>query len=144
MTLTGPGGTGKTRLALQAAAEAAERLPGGIWFVGLAAISDAAGIAPAVALALGVTEETLAGTLATAQALIVLDNLEQIDEVGTVVADLLANAPEVVLVGDEPGPPRPARRAGIPGPDTRPRRGGRAVHGARPTPTPSFRAGRCL
>jgi predicted ATPase/class 3 adenylate cyclase len=103
VTLTGPGGTGKTRLALQAAAEAAERFPGGIWFVGLAAINDAAGIAPAVALALGVTEETLAGTLATAQALIVLDNLEQIDEVGTVVADLLANAPEVVLVATSRG-----------------------------------------
>ena len=57
MTLTGPGGTGKTRLALQAAADALEAYPDGVWLVELAALADPALVPQAVAAAVGVREE---------------------------------------------------------------------------------------
>jgi predicted ATPase/class 3 adenylate cyclase len=57
LTLTGPGGTGKTRLALQVAAEVAEEFPGGVFWVPLASVRDPALVASAVAQALGVEEE---------------------------------------------------------------------------------------
>src|SRR4030095_8153114 len=66
LTLTGPGGTGKTRLALQASAAALEAYPGGVWLVELAALADAALVPQAVAAAVGVREEPgrpLAATL---------------------------------------------------------------------------------
>ena len=77
LTLTGPGGTGKTRLALQAAAEVAEDVPDGVWWVSLAPLRDPALALDAVAKALdvrerpGVTlEETLADALAAKRALL--------------------------------------------------------------------------
>ena len=57
VTLTGPGGTGKTRLALQAAAEALEQYPDGVWLAELAALADPALVPQAVAAAVGVREE---------------------------------------------------------------------------------------
>ena len=57
MTLTGPGGTGKTRLALQAVADALEAYPDGVWLVELAALADPALVPQAVAVAVGVREE---------------------------------------------------------------------------------------
>jgi len=56
LTLTGPGGTGKTRLALQAAADLLEEFEDGVFFVALATISDPALVVPTVAQALGVRE----------------------------------------------------------------------------------------
>ena len=55
LTLAGPGGSGKTRLALQVAAEAAADFPGGISFVSLGALADAADVAPTLAQALGLS-----------------------------------------------------------------------------------------
>src|SRR5438552_14920257 len=85
LTLTGPGGTGKTRLALQAAAEAADRFPDGIWWVSLAPLRDPALLLPAVAQALEVKEqpgraldETLADELAGKRTLLLLDNAEHL------------------------------------------------------------------
>jgi predicted ATPase/class 3 adenylate cyclase len=85
LTLTGPGGTGKTRLALQAAAEASDRYPDGVWWVPLAALRDPMLILPSVAQALELKEEPgkpLAETLAVAltgkQSLLLLDNVEQL------------------------------------------------------------------
>jgi len=85
LTLAGPGGTGKTRLALQAAAEAAEGFPDGIAWVPLAPLRDPALVLASVAQALPVKEEagrplaeTLAGTLAGGQALLLLDNAEHL------------------------------------------------------------------
>jgi predicted ATPase/class 3 adenylate cyclase len=85
LTLTGPGGTGKTRLALQAAAEASERFPDGMWWVSLAPLRNPALVLSAVAQSLDVREETgrdLATTLADGltgkRLLLLLDNVEHL------------------------------------------------------------------
>jgi predicted ATPase len=85
LTLTGPGGTGKTRLALQAAAELAEDVPDGVWWVSLAALRDPALALDAVAKALDVrdrpgftVEETLVDALAAKRALLLIDNAEHL------------------------------------------------------------------
>jgi predicted ATPase/class 3 adenylate cyclase len=100
LTLTGPGGTGKTRLALQAAAEAAESFPDGVWWVPLAALSDRALVHSRIALALELAEEsetplvdTLARRLGGKRALVLLDNAEHLlPEVASDIAELLSKA----------------------------------------------------
>ena len=85
LTLTGPGGTGKTRLALQAAAEASDHYPGGITWAPLAPLRDPALLLPTVAQAFELKEEpgrllteTLATALAGKRTLLVLDNVEHL------------------------------------------------------------------
>jgi predicted ATPase len=85
LTLTGPGGTGKTRLALQAAAEASERFPDGMWWVSLAPLRNPALVLSAVAQSLDVREEagrdlatTLADGLTGKRLLLLLDNAEHL------------------------------------------------------------------
>jgi len=85
LTLTGPGGTGKTRLALQAAAEASDRFPDGTWFVPLAPLRDPSLVLSAVASALELSEQpgqdlrkTLVAGLGEKQPLLVLDSLEHL------------------------------------------------------------------
>jgi predicted ATPase/class 3 adenylate cyclase len=85
LTLTGSGGAGKTRLALQAAAEALEQFPDGVWLVELAVLSDPSLVPKAVASALGVLEqpsrgltETLADALRGKSVLVILDNCEHL------------------------------------------------------------------
>jgi predicted ATPase/class 3 adenylate cyclase len=85
LTLTGPGGTGKTRLALQAAAEVAERFPDGLWWVPLAPVRDPALVLSVVAQTLEVQEEpgsrfadSIAAALAGKRALVLLDNVEHL------------------------------------------------------------------
>jgi predicted ATPase/class 3 adenylate cyclase len=100
LTLTGPGGTGKTRLALQAAAEGSESFPDGIWWVPLAALSDGDLVLSRIALALEVAEEsetplveTLARRVGGKRDLIVLDNAEHLlPGMATDIAQLLSNA----------------------------------------------------
>jgi len=104
LTLSGPGGAGKTRLALQAAAEAAP--DDGVWMVDLAPLSDPERVASAVAQALDVREEpgrpmlqALAGALRDKRLLLLLDNCEHL--VGAVAAlahDLLLSCPHVRLL----------------------------------------------
>ncbi len=77
VTLTGPGGSGKTRLALQAAAESVERYDDGVWFVSLAAVRDPRLIEPTIARVLGGPDD-LREFLAGKRTLLVLDNLEQV------------------------------------------------------------------
>jgi predicted ATPase/class 3 adenylate cyclase len=106
LTLTGPGGTGKTRLALQVAADASEQFPDGLWWVPLAALRDPALMAPAVARSLDVDEEpgrpieeTLAERLAGSRSLLLFDNAEQLlPEIAPRIASLLATAGPTVLV----------------------------------------------
>jgi predicted ATPase len=88
VTLTGPGGCGKTRLALQAAAEAAEEFADGVWFVSLAALRDSALIEPTIVQTLGLGED-LEDALRGRKLLLVLDNIEQmLPEAAGVVAGL--------------------------------------------------------
>jgi predicted ATPase/class 3 adenylate cyclase len=85
LTLTGSGGAGKTRLALQVAAEMLEEFPGGVWLVELAALSDPGLVPKAVASAVGVLEQpgrlltdTLADSLRLKSVLVILDNCEHL------------------------------------------------------------------
>ncbi|HET6989043.1 MAG TPA: NB-ARC domain-containing protein, partial [Kribbella sp.] len=105
VTLTGPGGSGKTRLAAQTAAQLAERWPDGVWWVDLAAVTESKQIPEAVAAAVGVLVEAgdrtrlLVGQLRAKQALICLDNCEQIiDGVAEFVVALQTGCPEVSVL----------------------------------------------
>ena len=96
VTLTGPGGTGKTRLGLQVAADLLDYFEDGVFFVALAAISDPALVASAIAQTLGLREagarpitDALAVHLRERHLLLVLDNFEQVLPAATLVADLL-------------------------------------------------------
>jgi predicted ATPase len=92
VTLTGTGGTGKTRLALALAAELADRYADGVWWVSLAVATDPAVVAPTIATAVGGGED-LASYLGHRSLLLVLDNLEQVIDTAPLVGELLASAP---------------------------------------------------
>jgi len=99
-TLTGPGGIGKTRLALQAAADLLDDFPDGTFFAPLATLTEAELLLPAVAETLGVREsgeqsldETLKDYLGERRLLLVLDNFEQVLGAAPTVTELLAEAP---------------------------------------------------
>ena len=100
VTLTGPGGTGKTRLAVQIAAEVLDDFADGVFFVDLTPISDPALVAPMIAKTLGIDEsgeqpliEPLKAYVRAKQLLLVLDNFEQVVAAGSLVDDLLRAAP---------------------------------------------------
>jgi predicted ATPase/DNA-binding CsgD family transcriptional regulator len=107
LTLTGPGGAGKTRLALQLAADLEAKFPDGLWFVDLSPLSDPEFVWDQVASALGVPEPAARTSLATAvsrhvaqrRALVVLDNCEHlVAPAAEVAAELLAAAPELKVI----------------------------------------------
>jgi predicted ATPase len=88
LTLTGAGGSGKTRLALQAAAEVVDEFPDGVWFVPLASLTDPQLVESAIAEIVGARED-LADFLRGRQLLLLLDNLEQLlPELAPIVASL--------------------------------------------------------
>jgi predicted ATPase len=99
VTLTGAGGTGKTRLAVQAGLELVEHFPNGVLFVGLAPITDAKLVIPAIARTVGVREspgepllDTLAAHLEMRRLLLILDNLEHVVDAAADVAALVSRA----------------------------------------------------
>ena len=106
LTLTGPGGTGKTRLSLQLAAELAERHPDGIWWVPLAPLREDASVASAVAGILNVEEEagrtliaSIASSLVRKRVLLLLDNCEHlVDAVAKLVSEIVASCPDALVV----------------------------------------------
>ncbi|HET6780571.1 MAG TPA: adenylate/guanylate cyclase domain-containing protein, partial [bacterium] len=105
LTLTGPGGTGKTRLALQLAAHVIDRFHHGAFFVPLAHISDPEMVVPSVARALGVNEtpgrpllHNLQEYLSDKQTLLLLDNLEQLTQTSFVVDRLLSASSELKII----------------------------------------------
>jgi predicted ATPase/class 3 adenylate cyclase len=105
VTLIGPGGTGKTRLALQAAAEMLDEFIDGVVFVPLAPLADARLVLAAIANALGLREEggqpladRLPNYLATKTLLLVLDNFEHLIEAAPAVSTLLASAPRLKVL----------------------------------------------
>ena len=101
MTLTGPGGTGKTRLALQAAAELQDDFEDGVFVVMLQAIREPELLLPAIAQTLGVSQaagQSLSAYLVPRQLLLVLDNFEQVVAGAATLADLLSQSPRVKLI----------------------------------------------
>ncbi len=137
LTLTGPGGTGKTRLSLQLAARVSDDFADGVFFVPLEPIRDPMLVAPRIAGAVGVAEgtarpiaETLADWLRDKAVLLVLDNFEQVVSAAPIVADLLRTAPGIKIVvtsratlrvsGEQeypvpglPAPPDPSHLSGL-------------------------------
>ena len=102
LTLTGPGGAGKTRLALQTGAELLDGFRSGVFFVSLAPIADEDLLVSTIAQALAIREiagedlaTTLSAYLSDKQILLVLDNFEQIVGAAPVIAKLLEAAPEL-------------------------------------------------
>ncbi len=105
LTLTGPGGAGKTRLGLQMAAELTDRFADGVFFVNLAPISDAALAMPTIAQTLDIQKgtgqpwlERLREALQWKQMLLLLDNFEQVVSAGGEVVELLAACPQLKVV----------------------------------------------
>jgi predicted ATPase/class 3 adenylate cyclase len=92
LTLTGAGGSGKTRLALQAAGEAAEAYPDGVWWVPLAPLTDSAEVLPAAARTLG-GGGSLAEIVGDRRLLLLLDNFEHVVGAAADVAVLLGECP---------------------------------------------------
>jgi predicted ATPase len=97
LTLTGSPGTGKTRLALQAAAGAAELYPDGVWWVPLAPLRDHKLVLPTAARALG-AQASLENHIADRRMLLLFDNFEQVVEAGPRLVDLLSTCPRLNIV----------------------------------------------
>ena len=131
VTLTGPGGTGKTRLGLRLAADVAARFGDGTFFVGLETIKDSRALPAAIASALGLpedrdraAEDVLRDWIHDRELLLVLDNLEQIEGAEVVVDRLLGFAPSLRILATSRSPLRlageqefPVPPFSIPGPD---------------------------
>jgi predicted ATPase/class 3 adenylate cyclase len=106
VTLTGAGGAGKTRLALQVAAEMLTEFPAGVWQVDLAPLTDPAVVALSVARGLGLPDErhrstvqTLIGFLAQGRSLVVLDNCEHLlDACAVLIQELLHGCPALTIL----------------------------------------------
>jgi predicted ATPase/class 3 adenylate cyclase len=97
-TIVGPGGIGKTRLALSVAEETSHLFPDGVYFVNLAPVTDPAQVLLAIGDAAGIPIEgeaidALSSEFQDQQVLLVIDNFEQVAEAGSSVADLLGRSP---------------------------------------------------
>jgi predicted ATPase len=97
LTLTGPGGSGKTRLALQLAAESVDEFPDGVFWVPLAAITDPDHVRPTIAEAIGAAAP-LPDHLGAKQTLLLLDNFEQVLESAPELGELLRSCPQLRLL----------------------------------------------
>jgi predicted ATPase/class 3 adenylate cyclase len=105
LTLTGPGGTGKTSLAIRAAGDSSDRFRDGVVFVDLATTRDAEGLLIAMGRAVGVGEtpdrpirDELTDRLRTREALLLLDNFEQVTASASVATELLDACPDIKLL----------------------------------------------
>jgi predicted ATPase/class 3 adenylate cyclase/DNA-binding CsgD family transcriptional regulator len=105
VTLSGPGGTGKTRLGLQVTAELTDSFAGGVFFVNLAPVNDTELVMPTIAETLGMREaggqplrERLKGELQQKQMLLLLDNFEQVVSSAMQVVELLDACPRLKVL----------------------------------------------
>ncbi len=113
LTLTGPGGVGKTRLALALAQDVRASFAGGVIFVDLTPVRDPNLVLPAIAQALSIRDdgirpiaEILATALQPQQVLLLLDNCEQVVEAAPLIADLLVSCPALLVVTTSRAPLR--------------------------------------
>jgi predicted ATPase/DNA-binding CsgD family transcriptional regulator len=111
VTLTGPGGSGKTRLALRVLAELIDAFVDGVFFLDLSPVSDAALVGPTIARALGVDQagdpaylDTLVDRLRGRRLLLTLDNFEQVLPAATLVDDLLRASEDLVVLATSRAP----------------------------------------
>ena len=111
VTLTGPGGTGKTRLAIEAARSLGAHYPDGTWFVALDAIHDSGLVLAAIATILGVPDQSgrtigvvLGEYLTSRRSLVLLDNFEQVIDAASDIGTLLSSAPglDILITSREP------------------------------------------
>jgi predicted ATPase/class 3 adenylate cyclase len=123
LTLTGPGGSGKTRLALRAASGLLDAYPAGVFFVDLAPVADPDLVASTIASAIGVRAEgrrsvadTLVEHLRHAEMLLIADNFEQVTEAGSLVARMLDAAPRLRVLATSREPLRIAGEQELPVP----------------------------
>ena len=104
LTLTGPGGTGKTRLSLQIAADSTDRFPDGVYYVPLGQIAMSELVVPTIAQAVGVVDpgsrplDRLVEQIGEKCVLLVLDNFEQVIDAAAQVNELLARAPKISVL----------------------------------------------
>jgi predicted ATPase/class 3 adenylate cyclase/Tfp pilus assembly protein PilF len=107
VTLTGPGGVGKTRLAIAAAAALDHQFPHGVYFVALAAVADPSVMWKTIAGDLDVEGDgapAVTGHLRDRRLLLVLDNLEQLPGAAEVIVELVNSAPHLVVLATSRGP----------------------------------------
>ena len=97
VTLTGPGGTGKTRLAIEAAASLVPEFKSGVFWVGLAAVADPGVVMQTIAEVLG-AKGPLAEHIADRQMLLVIDNFEQVIDAAPEVSELLSRCPSLQMI----------------------------------------------
>jgi predicted ATPase/class 3 adenylate cyclase len=97
LTLTGPGGTGKTRLALQAAGLASDAYPDGVWWIPLAPLRDPALVLATAGQTLG-SKNGLAEHIQDKSMLCLFDNFEQVVEAGPELATLLSDCPHLAVL----------------------------------------------
>ena len=98
ITLTGPGGSGKTRLGVDAAVNARNAFHDGVFFVDLASIRNPALVIPAIAQALGIKTGSIQEAIFNKQILILLDNFEQVIQAASDISGLLSTCPEMKIL----------------------------------------------
>ena len=150
VTLTGVGGVGKTRLALEVAARLADEFPDGVWVFELAAVTDPAAVPDAVAAVLGITQqpgktvsESVAAALEGRVRLLVFDNCEHVlDAAADLIEAILAHSATVKVLATSREGLGVRRRATVAGAIAGCRRGDRLAGGRtvrRTCPQPSLR-----
>ena len=105
LTLVGPGGVGKTRLAVEVAHRVVDDFPDGAWFVDLAPVTDLSLVIPTIALTLGVhlmdtssVHDALVSWLGERSVFLLIDNIEQVVEVAPEIASLLNSCPGLTIL----------------------------------------------
>lgn len=121
VTVTGAGGTGKTRFALEVALDLVGEFPDGVFFVPLAPVADPGGVVGAIVAALRVREQpgrdpaaVLQEHVSGKQLLLLVDNVEHVIEAAPLLGELLAGAPELVMLATSREPLRLAPECELP------------------------------